>query len=666
MHHAKESILFFVAAFLPLSAAHGVQAAASEPSASADTPADPSAKNTFIVLPDIVVTATKTPNPTADVPADVSIITEEDIRARHAQYLRDVIDMLPGVSINRGGGQRAVNIRGFDASYSMILINGRRLPSEPNAPYELDRISLSDVKRIEVIRGSASALYGSDALGGVINIITKPPERPACTLQADQSLWPAGGSTSGRYTIHYDTGSKGNTGVSLTAAHAREGIRQKGDGTTYLPFGTRDDFSAHVRHRDAHEGVWTFDASYYAEKLTEYGTFIGMHGIRLPVSYLADNRRQQYALGYRRYAGKAEFDASLHHAVWEKRADTKNRNTNLYANNAFGEIKTTTFEARMTYDPDMRHRLTFGGEYRPELFRGTGISSGQGEFTMTLHGRAYRGSEVKINYYAVYIQDEWDISPAWLLISSLRYDGSDRFSGRVSPKIGATYKAAPDTRLKFNLGTGFRVPYPNQLYLNLNLVRGGALVHLSGNPALRPETSWFYDISLERDFGGGTAKLTYFQSTIRDMIDETWTSPSTLQYRNIGRAALRGIEADFTRPLHGKFSWNLNYTYLNAVNTETHARLFDRARHKISAAVSYRPSDRWAISLWSDAYLGYVHQPRANEMRSCSYMLWNISAQCGISEREHLSLTAENLFNRRDAYLSIPGTILRLGYELRL
>lgn len=157
-------------------------------------------------LPEIVVTATKTVKDTKTVPAAVEVFTAEDIKARGAHVLKDIIGSAAGVGITRVNGRESLSIRGFDARYSMILIDGKRLPAEPDPLYELNRISLENVERIEIVRGSVSSLYGADALSGVVNIITKTAKEKSFTLSLDQGVLSRNSDKTGHYAFSYDSG----------------------------------------------------------------------------------------------------------------------------------------------------------------------------------------------------------------------------------------------------------------------------------------------------------------------------------------------------------------------------------------------------------------------------------------------------------------------------
>ena len=512
---------------------------------------------------------------------------------------------------------------------------------------------------------SVSSLYGADALGGVINIITKTSKEKSLTFNLDQGFLSRSGDKTGRYAFTYDSGRQGKTSIVLSGSLVDNDASLKDDGTTYQPFGDRKTFSSRFEYCPTDKETVTLTTSYMKENTHEYAIAQTVAGT-IRTNIHDDNKRSEYALSYKKLLNGGKFFVSAYHSIWDKYNDTVNRATGQYTNATYGYRTISGLEARISKTAGDNHLFTLGGEFRPEVFRGTGTQSGHGTFTKTYHGKTYTGSEVKTDYSALYLQDEWKIVPKLLMVTSARYDDSNCFDSNVSPKIGLTYTPEPGWRLKFNAGQGFRVPSPNQLYRNLNITRNGKLVHSVGNPNLKPEDSTSYDVSVERDFGKATSKLTYFSSKIKDMIDEVWVDTAKIEFQNINRASIQGIEAEVSSPLSDWLSWSANYTYLDATNDLTGARLYNRARHKISSRFSYHPEDSWTANLWVDSYLGYWFQPSANVSTNKSYTLWNINAEKQLTKNQSLLLGIDNLFNHKDDDLSLPGSFIHVNYKLKL
>lgn len=632
--------------------------------ATAKTSAQDIALNEFELEP-LVVTATKSKISVKDVPAAVTIITAKDIQNSGAHTLKDIIAQSAGVAINRFGGREALSIRGFDARYSMILIDGKRIPAEPEPTYELERISFENVERIEIVRGPVTSLYGADALGGVVNIITKTSKKKSLTLTTSTGLATNSRETNQKYSFNYASGQNGKTSFSLAGSFFDADPLLKSDGTSYSTFGERKNLHARFDYNPTAEEIITFTASRLDENTQEYANLQTVMGT-VKTNILDDNDRSQYSLSYTKNLPDGELYFNASHSIWNKYNDTINNNTNQYMNSIYGRTTISTLEGRLTKEIAPNHILTFGGEYRPELFSGTGIQTGEGTFSKVFHNKTYAGSEVKTKYSALYLQDQWTISPKLLAITAARYDQSDKFENKLSPKLGLTYSPNSDWKIKLNAAQGFRVPSPNQLYLNLNVTRNGKLVNLLGNQALHPESSKAYDLSIEHSSNNIDTKFTFFTSKLTDMIDETWLNSNTVKYQNINSATLKGFEAEIAMPLSKKISWSGNYTYLDATNNLTQERLYNRARHKLSTRLAYNPTATLQANLWLDSYIHYWFQPNASTKQNATYNIWNLNIQKQLNKTQTLALGIDNIFNHQDEALSIPGTLIHLDLSFKL
>lgn len=615
-------------------------------------------------LESIIVTATRTAKDRKSLPNAVDVITREDIDALGASTLKDVIGSYSGVAIARSNNRSSLSMRGLDAKYSLILINGRRIPSEPDKGYELDRLSLENVERIEIVKGPVSALYGTDALGGVVNIITKAPQEKSLAFRMRQGFFTGDGDHNARYGFTFDTGKQDKARLVLSGDFLDSSSVLKGDGTTYYPFGKRHNLSARFDYKLSDPESLVFNASYMREKNHEYGTFQSMMGL-MHTDLYDNNKRTDYSLSYNKELDKGNMHFTAYHSILDKYNDTKNRLTGQYTNARYGYYTISGIEGRLTKKIGDSHELIFGSEYKSELFKGTGIT-GKGKFTKTYHGVTYQGSEAKTDYYALYLQDEWIVSPKFFVVSALRYDDSDSFTDKICPKLGVTYKANDNWRFKANAGQGFRVPSTNQLYLNLWVVRNGSLVNLVGNRNLKPEKSNSFDFSVEHDFGKSTAKLTFFSTKVKDMIDEVWVSPTKIEFQNVDKADIKGIEADIIMPFSQKFRWTGNYTYLDAKNDLTGERLKNRAHHKISSRLSYMPQEDWHVNLWFDTYFDYWSQPSMNRPLNKSFTITNLNIEKSFDKKHSLALGIENLFNYKSDMLSYPGTFIYMNYKFKL
>lgn len=598
-------------------------------------------------LPGVVVTATKTAIGVKQVPSSVQVITQAEIRERGAYTLKDALRSATGIMLVRSGSSReGISIRGFDSRFSTILIDGRRIAAEVDQNFELDRIALENVERIEIVRGPVSSLYGTEALGGVVNIITKKSEKPSFAVLLDSGTLSGGRGDKERYNVVYDSGRIGKFGVVLSGSHLENDAVFRPSGLTYEPFGVRKNYNGRVDYTVAPGETITLTGGYMEEDTRER---VGKG--RESRDF---NDRSDFSLSYNRDWGEGSLFFRYYQSLMHKNNENRMLSNNKL--NVFSESRRLIegFEGRLTRARGDRHIVTIGGEYRPERFRGTRVQTGEDAFAVTREGVTVTGSAVNFNYLAAYVQDEWAMSPKLLLITALRYDDSNKFESNLSPKLGLTYNAADNLRYKLNIAQGFRSPTPNQLYIYTATQRG--------NPELRSEKSNSYELAVEREFGKTAAKAAYFTNKVRNLITTVPVGGGIVQYQNINRATIQGLELEVTHPLSDRLSWIAGYTYLDAVNDATQTRLTNRARHKFTSRLAYDGKAGLRGSLWTEAYRDYILETGPNK----SYVLWNVSVEKDLSPASKLIFGVDNIFNKKDEDVPLMGTYIHGGVRFSL
>ena len=611
---------------------------------------------------DIVVTATRTEQEVKDVPAAVEIITPEKLQSQGAATLRQALETATNISFGMDGmNGSTVSIRGSASRHVLILIDGKRISGEVSLErgnsFEIDRISMDNVERIEIIRGASSALYGSDAMGGVINIITKKPNKPQVSLEVEGHK--ANSLDDGRnWMLRYDAGKQGRLGWSLSAGERKEDpfIRSNGDTNNY--YGTRRPFNFQGEWQTGEKDKITFGLDYLDEQTQR---------ISGTTRYVNDIQRTDYNLGYEAKTEKTDYKIRLYQSVYEKDYESRNKNTG--ALNSFDVIKRTinTLEASASTAWRTDHLLTYGAEYREEKVLGTRIDSGNNTYTLHREGKSSPGSEAGLDYYAAYAQDEWIVDDRLLVVSALRYDDSDKFSSAVSPKLGMTYKLQPNSRLKANIGYGFKTPTTTELYHAFLM---GSSTYFVGNPNLDPERSLNYDFGWEGEQGPWFGKLAFFRNEIKDMIASYATGEyydaakkvKIKSYDNIEEARMQGIEAEIGQKINDHFTLKLNYTYLDAEDKVTNARLTERSRHQIGASLLYADKAQGLNgSVWGTWKGNYID----DDNNTKSYAIWNALVSKELDKTTTIYVGVDNMFNYKDYDNWINGTIYRTGVKLK-
>ena len=610
---------------------------------------------------DVVVSATRTEQEIKETPASVEVITREDIENLGADSVVSALKLAANLDITKAGmtGNK-VSIRGMNTSQTLILIDGRRMSGEDTSVtanfYELDRINLTNVERIEIVRGPVSSLYGSDALGGVINIITRKSDT------ATSQLGLSTGSEQKNIDYHLDLGKKGKWAWSFDTrysditkhTYATQNTNMFGDRKFYNISGTYDlteneklDIFYEYMQEDLQED--------YADKKQEYWL----------------NQRDSYGITYRGKKKVGDYELRMYFNKLEKDANTYTAAGKL-SDFDIAKYEAFVIDGKNTTQIGDNHLLTYGGEYRQTSYRGTRLGNGGNNiFSIIRDGVSKTGSEAEIDYYAAYVQDEWVVNDRLLVIPSLRYDDSDKFGDKVSPKVGLTYKMNDNYRLKASYGTGFKAPTLSELYMNMTRQMGTMKVTVAGNPDLRPEESKSFELSVEGERGRNFGKLTYFHNDVNDLIGSDTQMAfvpgvgmvATSKYVNVDTAKIDGVELELGRHLSNKWTVKVTSNYLDAIDKKDDSRLEDRAKNRTTVQLQYNDSDKSGIQavIWNE----WVNKYRYSNA-DYDYNSFNVSINKKISDTVNGYIAVENIFDKKVTDLTIDGRIWRCGVKMKL
>ncbi|WP_371377779.1 TonB-dependent receptor plug domain-containing protein [Sporomusa aerivorans] len=603
-------------------------------------------------LEEVVVTATRTEQGVKETPAGVQVITRKDIETMGAQSVVGALKLALNLNLSEAGMTgNQVSLRGMNTNQSLILIDGRRLAGEDTGTtanaYELNRININNVERIEIVRGPVSSLYGSDALGGVINIIMRKPEKPQSTIGLST------GNRQQNASYHFDMGKQGKWAWSLDTSFTDIKEVNRSDSTNM--FGPRQFYNL--------SGTYDLAAD---KKLDVFYERMSEH---LKSDFSDDNSRDyynntrnSYGVTLRGQTGRGNYELRTYYNELEKNNDTVLA-TGTYSDFDRAKYKTWVIDGKNTTRLNDNHVLTYGAEYRSNEYRGTRLEdNGDAASVITEHGISKAISEKSVEYQAAYVQDEWKLSDKLLLIPSLRYDDSDKFEDSLSPKLGMTYKFADNFRLKTNFGKGFKAPSISELYMKMTHRPIPAMtVIVSGNPNLKPEKSTSYDISLEGESGANFGKVTYFNNDVTDLISTETTQAGmvyTSKYVNVDKAKIKGLELEGGRHLSDRFTLKTAYTYLDARNAKTNEFLDSRAKNRYSVQLHYDDSQNSGVSgiLWQE----WVRDYRYSDV-DYSYNTLNFTINKKWNERYSTYFGVDNILDKKIDELVLEGRLWRLG-----
>ncbi len=503
-------------------------------------------------LPPVVVTATRVETPQEQVTTSLSVITSEDIRAQRAVTVEEVLRNVAGVDVIQSGSRgntTSVFIRGSNSNQVLVLVDGMEVNSVTAGLFDLAHLLPDNVERIEVLRGAGGALYGSKAVGGVVNIITKKGQgRPQIALSAE------GGNGGSHREVMGLSGSYGALSYSLSPSYLRTGgFRSMNDGYRNGAVSARLDYDA------IQDGA-------LKAILTMTDTSLGL--VNDDVSCEAPDadahQRDQH------WTSQLEWHQKIF-PQWDYRVSMgMNQSHEL-----FRDPDGSCFSARRTlitprilspqfqtnYRFTSGHHLTFGADLdlRHAKYRNTDSSGDLTRFNKSQSNQA------------VYFQDQFKLlQERLILVGGVRYDRNGDFGSEWSPSLSAAYLLRESgTKLKTSYAEGFRAPTFNDLFFpGFN------------NPNLGPEASWEFNAGVEQRLWRNRLKLEtiYFHREVKDLIVFKGSRPE-----NVGQAIFDGAEVILEALLGYGFSIRGNYTFVNFSD-----RLTRRPKHKGSLLLNYQ------------------------------------------------------------------------------
>lgn len=661
-------------------------------------------KNEFS-LAEIVVTATRTEQTLKETPSTVQVITRADIERWQSHTLADALQQATGIIMFNDFQSRAnLSIRGSAPRHVLIMVDGRRLSGELSYNsanvYEINRIRMENVERIEIIRGSAGALYGSDAMGGVINIITKKAKQNEGSLVYEHSFWDGQDKANQNMQFYYQgINESGSFSWSVSAGQHKPQPFQILDGkimTTANYYGSERPIAL--------GGRWSFGERYLQadfsrlEEKTSMDQILSMSAaMKVPQVIKNDNTRTDWSLEYGGNGDTSNWQLRTYQSKYDKDYSSYNNGGKIPYRFDLVERTLSVFEGRRSWQNGDSHYLTAGFEWRKDESEGTRIRRPGSAGKPTFYPGAAnpeRSDSAAIEYRALYLQDEIKPSAKWLVIPSLRYDWSDKFSSETTPRLGVTYKAQADLRFKAVIGKGYRTPTVNELYHHWEMFgarMGTAGQFFQGNPDIRPESSTDYELSIEKDWNNTTARVSIFRSNVSDLIASYWkqdehgnglyinpndgtiggngATDQLMSYRNIDKAVIKGFETELSKQVSQAFKISAGYTYLDAKDEEKDTRLTQRAKHQLTVGIHYMPpQSAWNVSLnivTLKDYLTNEGSALSGDLVNQSYSMVNIMAQNKVSKDLMLYLGVDNLTDHIDYNHGTVGRVYRSGVQYK-
>ncbi|WP_343228495.1 TonB-dependent receptor plug domain-containing protein [Sphingomonas colocasiae] len=599
---------------------------------------------------DIIITAIGAAQNADETGQAVTIIDRAAIERSQAVVATDLLMRTPGVSVTRTGGPGAVTalrIRGAEDGQTLVLIDGVRAgdPSAPSGAFDFGHLMIGNFDRIEVVRGPNSVPWGSQALGGVVNIMTaRPAEGLQARARAEYGSYDSVNATaqlsgsSGAFSGSIGGNWYRTDGVSQFAGGAeRDGFRQY-DANARLGIALGEDFDIDLRGN-------------FADSRTD------LDGFAPPTYAFGDTDEYSTAREIYGYAGLNArlFDGKLKNRLAFVIADIDRDNFNP----DFGPAPSFLARGRT-------ERFEYQGDLAlSEMFRA--VFGAETETSKLLTDDGFSRTAAKTGIDSFYGQIVVKPVAALTLTGGVRHDDHEQFGGHTTIGANAALKLGTGTLLRANYGEGFKAPTLFQLDASLTGY---------GNRLLKPEQAKSYDVGIQQTLldGALVAGVTLFQRRTRNQIDFiSCAAPLTGicanrpygTYDNIARARAKGLEFLLEMKPVEALDFTASYSFTDAENRTPGANfgkdLARRPRHTVTATVDYAPME--GLSLGADVlHVGDSFDNAANSVRLDSYVLTGIRAAYTIDGRFTLYGRVDNLFDVNYQTVSGYGTFGRAAY----
>ncbi|NWC61575.1 catecholate siderophore receptor CirA [Cedecea sp. P7760] len=578
----------------------------------------------------LVVTASAIEQNLKDAPASISVITQDELQKRPVNNLKDVLQNVPGVQLtNESDNRRGVSLRGMDSSYTLILVDGKRVNSR-NAvfrhnDFDLNWIPADAIERIEVVRGPMSSLYGSDALGGVVNIITRKVGKAwhgTFTVDSTVQEHRDRGDT---YNGNFFTSGPLIDDVLGVKVYGSLGKRQK-DGqqtSTTNANGLTPQIEGFTSRNASTEFSWT------PADNQDVTVGYGFDRQDRESDSLDKNRieRQDYSLGHN---GRWDF-GNTELRFYGDKIDNLNP-----GNSAAITSRNNSVDGKLVLPlSDINQFLTFGGEWRHDkLSDPVNITGGN-------------SSKTSASQYALFIEDEWRIFEPLALTTGIRMDDHETYGDHWSPRAYLVYSATDTVTVKGGWATAFKAPSLLQLSPDWTSKSCRGACQIVGSPDLKPETSESFELGLyyagdEGILDGVSGSVTAFQNNVEDMIDIQRTANRSVapsysnfvgfdksgnpifRYYNVNKARIRGVETELKIPFNDQWKLSLNYTYNDGrdLSNGGNKPLQQQSFHTANGTVDWAPLEDWSFYV-SANYTGKQRAVSATDKTPGGYIVWN-------------------------------------------
>jgi outer membrane receptor for ferrienterochelin and colicins len=599
-------------------------------------------------LSEVVVTGTRTPHTLKEVPVETVLITRAEIEKSNAQTVTDILKNVPGLNTSGvddvfGSASSRVRLQGlsFNDGYGLILIDGQRIhgsgQSGAHGEYAvgLNQIPVSMIERIEVVKGPGSVLYGSDAMAGVVNVITrKAPHEMA-----------AGASASyGWYDVKEQV-RDGKTTKPSDDGHSRN----LADYSMY--FGDRPHekigyLASYAYEKGQAIGIDPIDSDRHSAMVKTDFTLTDDLGAWLKGEASAFEREGASPStedSYRLAAGTTWKSGDSHRVEVKGYHYIDDFTASSSASNRAGQIGFSQAEGQYTLYLGKIQAITVGTEFQRQGidYRMTNKSAGLTTRTNVVED---------VDTWSLFLQDELTFFDVLTVVPGIRYDDHSTYGDSFNPKFAVMYRLLPSTTLRGAVGKAFKSPTIRQLYYDVPYYHSPFWIE--SNPNLEPEKSVGYSLGVEQWLFQDRVSLSVgaFRNDIEDMVvsetsGRTFNGQELRVYRNVSEAMTQGIDVGLRMLLGEDFTLAVSYTYTDSENKEDGLELTYSPNHtvRLSPSYEYKPLGIGLSSTLS--YNSEQYSDTANLFPVDDHVVVDANIYKRLSSKGKLTLQADNIFD---------------------
>lgn len=557
-------------------------------------------------LDTLVVSATRIERNLSDAPIRTEVVSRYELDKTHARSLKEALENVPGLQLREIHGKSGyeASLQGMSSDQLLIIIDGMPLAASTGSSVDLSQYATLDIERIEIIKGAASAQYGSSAMGGVINIITR---------QAQGGL---------RGAVSYDAGSYGQQNINEKSAHIAQhhtsAVLEGGSKTLTARL------SADVRNTegfDATPGTWARQGddsqrSQYNGQIT-WKPRLGAY-VNAEAQHFSEDDKQWLAEDNGRLPNKTE---QITRNRFNLNAGYRfNHGTTVTVKSLIEQYQSDSYKQNLGYVPFDQRNMTLdtgfvslqlelpsGFLWLPNHQFQIGADFRNEELSQRKDNLAEIGSSGTVDRqnYELFLQDDYFFSENGELVLGVRVQDDSDFGLHSSPKAALKYRAFDANNqqvlLRTSVGTGYRVPNLKERYYTFDHSSIGYMV--MGNPDLNPETSISYQAGVLWQMDAERSlDVNAFYNDVHDLI-QTDVSNATIvngvavyRYKNIDNAETYGLETVFQDRFNDVLSLNLSHTYTQAQDKATGRALTNKPEHIARLGLDWQATDHWTLS----------------------------------------------------------------------